>query len=178
MASAKAKLVRQMTRKDFEAVKLNKDQKKSLMSMVDSKYPQMVQFDKQIARSIPEEEVKALQRAYRKAEKGGSSETEAMSISMEKIGLPEMVQKKVMMMNQSKEDLRNEIVASLVESFDQEQQAAFASAMAAKKEMMDKDMADEKEMSDEGMKDKEMAGEKEMSGKEEMPIKEEMTAAE
>jgi len=45
MAKAKDKIVRQMVREEFESVKLNGDQKKSLMNMVDSKYPQMVQTD-------------------------------------------------------------------------------------------------------------------------------------
>jgi len=151
--------------------------------MVDSKYTEMVNLDKKIAMSIPADQVKALQKAYRKAEKGGSSEVEAMSMSMEKIGLPEMVQEKVLMMNQSKEDIRGSIVASIADTFDQEQSDAFATAMAAKmemmgekmadKEMMDKEeMTDKEEMADEGMKDKEMTGEKEMTSKEKMMDKE------
>ena len=198
LASAKAKLVRQMTRRDFEGVKLNKDQKKSLMSMVDTKYPEMVQLDNQIARSIPEDQVKALQRAFRNAKKDGSSEVEAMSMSMVKIGLPEMVQEKVLMMNQSKEEIRVSILLSVAETFDEEQHEAFSASLAAKekmmgeemadkemageKEMMDKEMNGEKEMADKEMMDKEMSdgekvGEKEMSAKEKMMDKE-MAAAE
>ena len=173
LASAKAKLVRQMTRRDFEGVKLNKDQKKSLMSMVDTKYPEMVQLDNQIARSIPEDQVKALQRAFRNAKKDGSSEVEAMSMSMVKIGLPEMVQEKVLMMNQSKEEIRVSILLSVAETFDEEQHEAFSASLAAKEKMMgeemaDKEMAGEKEMTDEEMADKEMTGEKKMADKEMM----------
>ena len=180
LASAKAKLVRQMTRNDLEAVTLNRDQKKSLMSMVDQKYPDMVQIDNQIARSIPTDQVKALQRAFRNAKKDGSSEVEAMSMSMEKIGLPEMVQEKVLMMNQSKEEIRVAILLSIAETFDEEQHEAFSASLAAKEKMMemaDKEMAD-KEMADKEMADKEMSGDKEMSEKEmsdkEMSSKEEM----
>lgn len=192
LASAKAKLVRQITRKDFEAVKLNRDQKKSLMSMVDSKYPQMVQLDNQIASSIPSDQVKALQKAYRKAEKSGNSEVEAMSMSMAKIGLSQMVQEKVLMMNQSKEDIRESIIVSIAKTFDQDQRVAFAAAIAAKKEMMgeemaDKEMAGEGEMMDKeamadeemmgkGMKDKAMTDEKDMSSVKKMMDKEMVTA--
>ena len=172
LASAKAKLVRQMTRNDLEAVKLNRDQKKSLMSMVDQKYPEMVQIDNKIARSIPEDQVKSLQRAFRNAKKDGSSEVEAMSMSMEKIGLPEMIQEKVLMMNQSKEEIRVAILLSVAETFDEEQHEAFSASLAAKEKMMDKEMADKE------MADKEMSGDKEMTDKEmtdkEMPSKEEM----
>lgn len=181
LASAKAKLVRQMTRNDLEAVTLTRDQKKSLMSMVDQKYPEMVQIDNKIARSIPEDQVKSLQRAFRNAKKDGSSEVEAMSMSMEKIGLPEMVQEKVLMMNQSKEEIRVAILLSVAETFDEEQHEAFSASLAAKekmmdKEMMDKEMADkemsgDKEMTDKEMTDKEMT-DKEMSSKEEMMDKE------
>lgn len=165
MTKAKDKIVRQMVRKDFESVKLNKEQKQSLMSMVDSKYPQMVQLDQQMARSIPEDQVKALQRAFRNAKRDGSTEAEAMSMSMEKIGLPEMEQVKVLKVNQSKEDIMESIRTSIVETFDQDQQEAFTVAMAEKKEMAGGEMED-KAMSDE-MSDKEMAVDKEMTGAEE-----------
>ena len=182
LASAKAKLVRQMTRNDLEAVTLNRDQKKSLMSMVDQKYPDMVQIDNQIARSIPTDQVKALQRAFRNAKKDGSSEVEAMSMSMQKIGLPEMVQEKVLMMNQSKEEIRVAILLSIAETFDEEQHEAFSASLAAKekmmmgeemadKEMADKEMSGDKEMADKEMTDKEMT-DKEMPSKEEMMDKE------
>ena len=166
LASAKAKLVRQMTRNDLEAVKLNRDQKKSLMSMVDQKYPEMVQIDNKIARSIPEDQVKALQRAFRNAKKDGSSEVEAMSMSMQKIGLPESLQEKVLMMNQSKEDIREAIRVSVVETFDEEQKKAFAAAMAEKNEMMAKEeMASKEEMtSKEGSATKAGSGTKASSG--------------
>jgi len=184
LASAKKKLVRQMTRRDFQAVKLNKDQKQSLTSMVDSKYPEMVRLDKQIANAIPEDQVKSLQRAFRNAKKDGSSEVEAMSMSM-----AEMVQEKVLMMNQSKEEIRESILISIVETFDQEQQDAFlasmeAKEMEAKKEMMgeeemaDKKMDGDKEMMDEEMTDKTMDGDGEkeaMSDKEMAGEKEAMT---
>ena len=185
LASAKAKLVRQMTRNDLEAVTLNRDQKKSLMSMVDQKYPDMVQIDNQIARSIPTDQVKALQRAFRNAKKDGSSEVEAMSMSMEKIGLPEMVQEKVLMMNQSKEEIRVAILLSIAETFDEEQHEAFSASLAAKEKMMemsskeemaDKEMSGEKEMTEKEMTEKEMSdkemSDKEMSSKEEMMDKE------
>jgi len=149
----KEKLVSRMTRKDFVDVKLSRDQKMALVKLVDSKYPMIVQLDSQIAGSIPAEKVKALQRAFRAAKKDGSSEVEAMRASMETIGLPEMVQEKVLMMNQSKETVLDSIRGSLAESFDQEQQQAFAASMAAKEEMM------EKEMTDKEMKTKEMAAE-------------------
>jgi len=174
LASAKAKLVRQMTRNDLEAVTLNRDQKKSLMSMVDQKYPDMVQIDNQIARSIPTDQVKALQRAFRNAKKDGSSEVEAMSMSMEKIGLPEMVQEKVLMMNQSKEEIRVAILLSIAETFDEEQHEAFSASLAAKEKMMemaDKEMADKEMSGDKEMSEKEMS-DKEMSSKEEMMDKE------
>ena len=161
MAKAKDKIVRQMVREEFESVKLNGDQKKSLMNMVDSKYPQMVQVDQQIAPLIPANQVKSLQRAFRNAKRDGSTEVEAMSMSMQKIGLPEMIQKKVLMMNQSKTDIRASIRDSIAGTFDQEQQAAFATAMAAKKEVMGEEMTGDKEMME-----KEMAGEKEMAEKE------------
>ena len=133
----------------------------------------MVQLDNQIARSIPEDQVKALQRAFRNAKKDGSSEVEAMSMSMVKIGLPEMVQEKVLMMNQSKEEIRVSILLSVAETFDEEQHEAFSASLAAKEKMMgeemaDKEMAGEKEMTDEEMADKEMTGEKEMADKEMM----------
>ena len=165
---AKEKLVSQMTRKDFEAVKLNRDQKKTLMQMVDTKYPMMAQLDGKIAGSIPSDQIKSLQRAFRNAKKDGSSEVEAMSMSMEKIGLPEMVQEKVLMMNQEKKDIREAILTSVAASFDEEQKAAY---MAFKKEMMGEEMADkemaEKGMTEKGMTEKEMVGEeKEMMDKE------------
>lgn len=163
----KEKLVSRMTRKDFVDVRLNRDQKMTLMKMVDSKYPMIVQLDKQIAGSIPANKVKALQRAFRAAKKEGSSEVEAMSASMETIGLSEMVQEKVLMMNQSKETILDAIRGSVAESFDQEQQRVFAASMAAKKEMMSdkKEMSDDKEMMEEKMTDQEMKT-KEMTAKE------------
>ena len=182
LASAKAKLVRQITRRDFEAVKLNRDQKKSLMSMVDAKYPQMVSLDNQINNSIPEDQVKALQKAFRNAKKDSSSETEAMSMSMMKIGLPEMVQEKVMKMNQSKEEIRVSILLSVVETFDEEQQAAFAASLDAKEKAMNEEMAEKEMSSTEEMKDDAMTGDKEVTSNEEMTDKEmadkEMAAAE
>ena len=170
----KEKLVSRMTRKDFVDVRLNRDQKMTLMKMVDSKYPMIVQLDKQIAGSIPANKVKALQRAFRAAKKEGSSEVEAMSASMETIGLSEMVQEKVLMMNQSKETILDAIRGSVAESFDQEQQRVFAASMAAKKEMMSdkketmsdkKEMSGDKEMMEEKMTDQEMKT-KEMTAKE------------
>ena len=171
MVRAKEKLVSRMTRKDFEDVRLNRDQKQNLMKLVDSKYPMIVKLDMQIAGSIPAEKVKALQRAFRAAKKEGSTEIEAMSASMQTIGLSETVQEKVLMMNESKETVLESIRTSLAQSFDQEQQQAFAASMAAKKEMMgEKEMAKEemgeKEMADKKMMDKEMTGQKEMLDKE------------
>jgi len=182
LTRAKEKLASQMARKDFESVKLNRDQKQTLMSMVDSKYPMMVRIDGKIASSIPSDQVKSLQRAFRNAKKEGSSEVEAMSMSMQKIGLPEMVQEKVLMMNKEKEGIREAIIASVAETFDPEQQQKFAAAMAAKKEMMMKESGEEmadKEMAEKEMmgKEKEMA-EKEMSGEKEMMDKEKMTEKE
>ena len=191
LAREKEKLVSRMTRKDFVDVRLNRDQKMTLMKMVDSKYPMIVQLDKQIAGSIPSNKVKALQRAFRAAKKEGSSEVEAMSASMETIGLPEMVQEKVLMMNQSKETILDAIRGSVAESFDHEQQQAFAASMAAKKEMMgEKEMTKEgmakeemakEEMAKEEMADKKMSQEKEMMQKEKMEKEmkgKEMTAKE
>ena len=141
------------------------------MSMVDAKYPQMVSLDNQINNSIPEDQVKALQKAFRNAKKDSSSETEAMSMSMMKIGLPEMVQEKVMKMNQSKEEIRVSILLSVVETFDEEQQAAFVASLDAKEKAMNEEMA-EKEMKDDAM-----TGDKEVTSDEEMADKE-MAAAE
>ena len=188
MVRAKEKLVSRMTRKDFEDVRLNRDQKQNLMKLVDSKYPMIVKLDMQIAGSIPAEKVKALQRAFRAAKKEGSTEIEAMSASMQTIGLSETVQEKVLMMNESKETVLESIRTSLAQSFDQEQQQAFAASMAAKKEMMgEKEMAKEemakeemgeKEMADKKMMDKEMTGQKEMMDKEmtEKPMSDEKKA--
>ena len=89
-----------------------------------------------------------------------------MSMSMVKIGLPEMVQEKVLMMNQSKEEIRVSILLSVAETFDEEQHEAFSASLAAKEKMMGEEMAGEKEMTDEEMADKEMTGEKEMEDKE------------
>ena len=166
LSSAKKKLVSQMTRKDFESVRLTRDQKKTLMTMVDTKYPMMAQLDGQINGSIPEDQVKSLQKAYRSAKKEASSEVEAMSMSMKKIGLPESVQEKVLMMNQSKEDIREAIRVSVVETFDEEQKKAFAAAMAEKNEMMAKEeMASKEEMtSKEGSATKAGSGTKASSG--------------
>ena len=154
--------------------------------MVDAKYSEMVQLDNKIAKSIPADQVKALKKAFRNAEKDGSSEVEAMSVSMEAIGLPEMVQEKVLMMNNSKEEIREAIRMSIVKTFDQEQQEAFAAVMATKKEMMgeemsDKEMSDkeemaDKEMMDEKMEGKEMSDEKEMTGEKEMMDEKVVTA--
>jgi len=153
LVRAKEKLVSRMTRKDFADVKLNRDQKLALVKLVDSKYPMIVQLDSQIAGSIPAEKVKSLQRAFRAAKKAGISEAEAMSVSMEKIGLPKMIQEKVLMMNQSKEEVLESIRGSLAESFNQEQQQAFTASMAAKAEMMGEKMS-EKKMATQGSSSK------------------------
>ena len=175
---AKEKLVSQMTRKDFESVRLTKDQKQTLAQMVDAKYSMITQIDTKIADTIPSKSVKKLQRAFRDAKKKGNNEMDAMSISMEMIGLPKDVQDTVMEMNQSKESIKEAIRTSVVQTFDQEQQQAYTAALAAKKEMMakeemsDKEMAGEKKMTGE---EKEMAGEKKMTG-EEKPMVKEMAA--
>lgn len=184
---AKEKLVSQMTRKDFESVRLTRDQKQTLAQMVDAKYSMIVQIDSKIANAIPSDQVKKLKRAFREAKKEGSSEVEAMSKSMEMIGLPEDVREKVLAMNDSKESVKEAIRTSVAQSFDQEQQQAFAAAMAAKKEMMAKEeMAAKEEMMDkekemtgkEEMSEKEMAGEKEMTSEKKMMEKEEMAGKE
>lgn len=155
---AKEKLVSQMTRKDFESVRLTKDQKQTLAQMVDAKYSMIAQIDSKIANSIPSSRVKKLQKAFREAKREGNNEIEAMGISMKQIGLPEDVQESVLEMNQSKESIMEAIKTSVVQTFDQEQQNKFAAAMAAKKEMSAKEQ----------MSDKEMAGDKETDGEQEM----------
>ena len=152
-----------MTRKDFESVRLTKDQKQTLAQMVDAKYSMIAQIDSKIANSIPSSRVKKLQKAFREAKREGNNEIEAMGISMKQIGLPEDVQESVLEMNQSKESIMEAIKTSVVQTFDQEQQNKFAAAMAAKKEMSAKEQMSDKEMSD-----KEMAGDKETDGEQEM----------
>jgi len=161
----KEKLVSRMTRKDFADVRLSRDQKQTLMKMVDAKYSMISELNGQIAATIPSNKVRSLQKAFREAKKDGNSEVKAMSVSMEAIGLSETVQEKVMMINQSRETIYDAIRGSVAESFDQEQQQAFAASMMAKKEMMEK----------EGMMAKEEMAKKEMSGEKEMMEKEGMT---
>lgn len=160
---AKDKLVSQMTRKDFESVRLTKNQKQTLSQMVDSKYSMIAQFDSKIASLIPATKASKLKKAFREAKKEGSSEVEAMSKSMEMIGLSEDVREQVLSLNESKESVKEAIRTSVVQTFDQEQQEAFAAAMATKKEMMAKEegMSGKDEMSgkkmadeNEGQKDK------------------------
>ena len=154
-----SKLTGKMARSDFAGVKLNGKQRQTLKQLVEANYSKMTQLDEQIAREIPADKVKALQKAYRAAKREHASEKEAMLISMQSIELPEAMQQKVEELSKSKEEIMASMRAAVVDTFDAEQKSKFDAAMAEKKMAAKEEMTDEK-MTDEEMSDEKMSGEK------------------
>ncbi len=158
-AKEESKIVRQIAKTEFGKIKLTKEQKKTLASLVHAKFEQIQTVETQINASIPADKTKALGKAYRMATKEGKSKSEAMAASMIKAGISDTVQQKVISLNASKKELFQGIRDSLVETLTDKQKTtlAEAAAMSEKKMMSDKEgmknkesKTDKKAMSDKG----------------------------
>ena len=169
-AQEESKVVREIIKADFSEIKLTREQKQTLASLVHDNFQQIKSYETQIFSAVPASETKALNKAYRIAIKGGQSMSEAMASSMVSVGIDEMIQKKVNGFSSSREELIQGIRDGLTETLDDEQKAVLAKAMMEKKEgeMADKEMMEKKdgEMADKEMmekKDGEMAKEDDMA---------------
>ena len=131
-AKEMVKLVGQIQREDFAGIKLDKDQRNKLKSLVSENFESLKKFDMEMASMIPAAKQKNLQKNYLMAKKEGMSHAESMKKSMMTVGIEEMTTKKVMKINVSRQEVMDQIIAGVTEMFTAEQ-----------KEMKMKMMSDE-----------------------------------
>ena len=130
------KAAKKIAKEQFAGITLDRAQRDILRDLTKANYKKMTSLDSQIARLIPTNKIKKLQRMYNKAMKEGQDEKAAMMTSMNDIDLPEMVQEKVLKLNASKAEIVNLITAGVSESLTEKQQAVLAEKMEMKKESM------------------------------------------
>ena len=163
MAKEEAKFARQFVKTDLAGIKLNKSQKDKLGELIHARFEKIQQFNMQVAKAIPAASTKDLMRAYKKATKNGESKTEAMASSMKMVGVSEMIQKKVLMLNDSQTELLTEIRDEMTNVLDEDQLKMLAKtdkeAMGEKAAMGDKEASDKKM----GGKEKAMSGDAKVS---------------
>ena len=138
VTKAKRTLVSEMYR-DFASmeIKLTPTQKSTLKQLVDSNYAKIASMDQEIAAKIPQDQRRALKKAFNIAtKKEGKSEIEGMKVSMESISLSSDMQDMVLEKHQMKEDVKETIRTELSSSFNEEQAAIFAKIQAEKKAAM------------------------------------------
>lgn len=123
-AKEQAKLVGQIQREDFAGIKLEKEQRDKLKMLVNANYDRLAKINMQIGQMIPATSQKNLQKNYLMAKKEGMTHAESMKKSMMTIGIPETTNKKVMMLNESRETVLNEIRGGVMEMLTSEQKEA------------------------------------------------------
>lgn len=162
---AQLKIAKQIQKDDFPGIKLDKTQKAALQEMVKENYASLTGFDMQMQKLIPGNKVKALQKSYRVTKKKVGDESEAMLMSMEKVGLTEMVQDKVMDLRESKVAIYEEIREGVTELLNDDQLKTLAANEKKKSEMMAEKggMSEKKKMSDKGKMMEKGKDKKEMS---------------
>ena len=129
-AREKLKLVGQIQREDFAGLKLNKDQRNKLKSPVDANFVGLTKIDMQIGDMIPGAKRNKLKKNYLMAKKEGMSNAESMKKSMMKVGISEAVTMKVMKLNESKDELMDQIRAGVTEMLTDEQKKMKMEMMA------------------------------------------------
>lgn len=139
MAAEINKAADKIAKEQFAGIKLDKSQRDMLRDLTKSNYKKMTSLDSQIARLIPQNKIKKLQRMYIKAMKEGQDEKAAMMTSMNDIELSERTQQKVVKLNESKAKIVSKITAGVSKSLTEEQQTMLAEKMAMKKESAGQD---------------------------------------
>lgn len=166
------KIEREM-RKEFASVKLDRNQRSVMKRLLEENFTKIKGFDQQIARTIPADQLRSLQKAFRVAEKEGNSRIEAMKISMKAIAMDDDMQAKVLKQNMGKEEVLDSIRTQMSETFTEDQAAAYDKMVMAKKEAMGEEEGSEaKKEEGSEMKKEEMAKE-EMAKKEGSEMKKE-----
>ena len=130
----KSKLVGQIQREDFAGLKLDRDQRNKLKSLVEANFAGLMKFDMQMAKMIPGAKQKNLKKNYLMSKKEGMSHAESMKVSMMKVGISEATTMKVMKLNDSKNELLDKIRAGVTEMLSDEQKKMKMEMMAADEE--------------------------------------------
>ena len=159
------KAAKRIAKSEFAPIKLTRPQLESLKESVAANYQTMTGLDSSMFQYIPADKRKALQRSYKKMIKEGLSEMDAMSGSMQAVGISESSQQSVMALSKTKHELMETVKSSVTASLTDEQTEALAAAMS--KEEKDKKMTEEK-MAGEKKTDEKMMDQQGASSKEEM----------
>ena len=152
------KAAKQVAKSEFAPIHLSRPQLLTLKEAVAANYQTMSGIEKNISQYIPKNKRNELKKVYNKAIKAGKNEMEAMSVSMQAIGISEASQQKVMELSKTKMTVMATVKSAVIPTLTAEQNAALAASMADKK-MTDDKMAD-KEMTGKDMKETSMSEEK------------------
>ena len=140
------KITRKIEKNNFEGIKLETKQKRALKGLVKDNYEGLANIELKMERLIPEDKAKDLRRKYSAALRKGSTETEAMLLSMKEVDFPEALQNQIMTLSGEAETVHQEIATELSGQLNPEQKEAYM-AMVKEKEKM----AEAKEMNGQKM---------------------------
>lgn len=170
------KMAGKIARTEFAGIKLDKEQRDVLKGLTEANYQQIMNLSGQMGSMIPSNKLSKLQRTYKSEIREGKDEKDAMVTSMAVIGLPEMTQEKILMINDSKTELMNKITMGVKDTLTTEQNAMLAEKMAMKEAAMTSktEVMNEKE----AMKEKEVMTSKEEMSDEKMAMKEKAMGSE
>ena len=166
-ASAIQKIAKKIEKDNFTGIKLETKQKRALKELVKDKYEGLANIEQKMGRLIPEEKAKDLRRKYSAALRKGSTDTEAMWLSMKEVDLPESLQDQIMTLSGEADVVHEAIATELSDQLNPEQKEIYM-AMEKEKEKMDnaEEMSGEKTEGAEGSDSKteaEGSGTKEMA---------------
>ncbi|MDB4766402.1 hypothetical protein OAG71_01805 [bacterium] len=126
------------------------------------KYESLAMVEQKIKRLVPEDKAKDLRRKYSAALRKGSTETEAMLLSMQDVGFDESLQKQIMTLSAESDVVVKEIATELSGLLNAEQKEVFI-ALAKEKDAM----AVDKEVDVEETADAKLSNEEAEAGTEE-----------
>ena len=151
------KVAKKIAKNEFAPIKLTRPQLNTLKEAVATNYQTLTGLDRSMVQFIPADKRKALQRSYKKMIREGVNEMEAMSGSMEAVGISESSQLKVLELSKTKMQLMETVKSSVTALLTPEQTQALSASMS---EEMKSDKMTDKKMEGEETSDAMMADEK------------------
>ena len=132
-ASEIQKIANKIEKTNFAGIKLETKQRRALKQLVKDKYDSLSMVEQKMQRLIPEDKAKDLRRKYSAALRKGSTETEAMLLSMQDVGFDESLQKQIMTLGAESDVVVKEIATELSGQLNAEQKEVFM-ALAKEKD--------------------------------------------
>jgi hypothetical protein len=127
-ASEIQRFARKIEKNYFAPVRLETKQKRALKELVKNNYQDLAMIENKMKALIPEQSASELKRRYSTALRRGSTESEAMLVSMQAVGFPAALQEKIMVLSTESDSVTEGISTQFSNFLTADQRQALLSA--------------------------------------------------